>query len=127
MRLIALTFSSGAAEVTRQEQLLSDIRRVFDERKDDRISSNDLCVELGELEDRPWGTLDNGFRLSPNRLAVLLRPFDIQPHGIRIGLSTPKGYLLRDFEDAFARYLPPKAQHRNKRPAAHSDVALLRI
>jgi hypothetical protein len=101
-------YCEDAGEATLPEQLLADICRVFAELRVDRISSNDLCEQLGDLESRPWANLNDGFRLSPNKLAILLRPFDIKPHGIRIGLTTPKGYLLRDFEDAFARYLPPK-------------------
>jgi hypothetical protein len=39
----------------------------------------------------------------------LLRPFEIQPHGVRIGDQTPKGYDAAQFRDAFARYLPPES------------------
>jgi hypothetical protein len=44
--------------------------------------------------------------VTPGWLAAMLRPFGIRPHTIRIGQSTPKGYEFKDFEDAFARYLP---------------------
>jgi hypothetical protein len=36
----------------------------------------------------------------------LLAPFAIAPATIRTAAGTPKGYLLAQFEDAFARYLP---------------------
>ena len=36
------------------------------------------------------------------------KPLYVKPHTIRIGQSTPKGYESKDFEDAFARYVPPK-------------------
>ena len=95
-RRTALMYCEDAGEATLAEQLLADICRVFAELRVDRISSNDLCEQLGDSESRPWANLNDGFRLSPNKLAILLRPFDIKPHGIRIGLTTPKGYLLRD-------------------------------
>jgi Protein of unknown function (DUF3631) len=57
-----------------------------------------LCQELGRIE--------GGLVVTQGWLAAMLRPFGIRPHTIRIGSSTPKGYELKDFEDAFARYLP---------------------
>jgi len=33
-------------------------------------------------------------------------PFGVHPKTIRFGDKTAKGYLLADFEDAFARYVP---------------------
>jgi hypothetical protein len=107
-RLVAVMSCGGVAEATLQEQLLADIQDVFLQCQLDRISSNQLCGKLGCLEGRPWGRMENGCIIAPSRLASLLRPFGIKPHSIRIGQSTPKGYELKDFEDAFARYLPEK-------------------
>jgi len=100
-RQAALALAGDEIEVTSSEQLLANtrsIRNVYTQRGIDRISSKDLCDELGKIED--------GHIISPDWLAAMLRPFRIRPHSIRIGQSTPKGYMWKDFEDAFARYLP---------------------
>jgi Protein of unknown function (DUF3631)/Bifunctional DNA primase/polymerase, N-terminal len=90
---------AGEKEATTEEHLLANIRSIRNiQRGSDRISSKDLCTELGKIDD--------GHIVTPDWLAAMLRPFGIRPHSIRIGQSTPKGYLWKDFEDAFARYLP---------------------
>jgi putative DNA primase/helicase len=100
-RRSALALAGDEIEVTSAEQLLANIRsigNVYIQRGIDRISSKDLCAELGKIE--------GGHIVIPDWLAAMLRPFGIRPHSIRIGQSTPKGYMWKDFEDAFARYLP---------------------
>jgi hypothetical protein len=99
-RRAALALAGDEIEVTSAEQLLANIRSIrndYTQRGIDRISSKDLCHELGKIPD--------GHVVTPDWLAAMLRPFGIRPHTIRIGQSTPKGYELKDFEDAFARYL----------------------
>ncbi len=96
---------SGNVEPPQGVELLKDIRGVFDNLGPRHISSGDLCRELVELSDRPWGEFRRGFPLSQNQLAQLLKPFGIRPHVVRIGEKTPRGYEHADFEDAFARYL----------------------
>ena len=97
-RRAALVLTGDETEVTPGEQALAHIRKVFAQGGIDRISSKDLCQELGGIE--------GGLVVTQGCLAAMLRPFGIRPHTIRIGQSTPKGYELKDFEDAFARYLP---------------------
>lgn len=107
-RFVAVMFCGGVAEATLPEQLLADIRDIFLQSQLDRIASNQLCTKLGLLEGRPWANIENGSIMGPTRLASILRPFGIGPHSVRIGPSTPKGYELEDFEDAFARYVPQR-------------------
>ena len=86
-------------------QLLSDIREIL---RAERLSSEELCEQLRELEDRPWADGGDGPGITQRRLAQLLKPFGIAPKSVRLGrASTPKGYTAAQFEDAFARYLPP--------------------
>jgi putative DNA primase/helicase len=88
--------------------LLADIRDLFDARQVDRLSGEDIVAHLHGLEDRPWNEFGrSGKPLSKNRLAALLKPFGVFPRGIRTGGATPRGYVLADFADAFARYLSP--------------------
>jgi len=51
-----------------------------------------------------------GKPLTTNSLARLLKPYRIKPHEIRIGARNRNGYELKDFVDAFNRYLSPPAQ-----------------
>jgi len=86
--------------------LLSDIKLIFTEHKQDKIYSGDLVTKLIVLEDRPWSEYKYGQPITSNTLAKLLSIFEIKPRQIRIGLDNKKGYLLADFEDIFNRYTP---------------------
>lgn len=88
--------------------MLGDIRMVRNERGIDRvITTTDLLAALAAREDRPWPEWNGGSPITASQLARLLKPFGIRPTTIRIGTETAKGYRFADFDDAFARYLPP--------------------
>lgn len=87
--------------------LLADVRKLFEQGSTDRLSSEDLRERLCKIDYRPWPEYDNGGRISPRQIAALLEPFGIRPGTIRLDDKTPKGYMLKDFSDVFARYLPP--------------------
>jgi hypothetical protein len=88
--------------------LLADIREVFARAKGDRLSSGQLLSELWGMKERPWPEFRHGKALNAAQLARLLRPFDIRPGPIRMkDGEVVKGYRLENFEDAWARYLPP--------------------
>jgi hypothetical protein len=107
-RKVAVALSTGVAEDAESwgELLLSDIRDVFFRRGLTRISTEDLLEALVALEGRPWAEAAGGRPLTSTRLAALLKPFGVRPNSVRIGGSTPKGYKLEAFADAFRRYLP---------------------
>jgi Protein of unknown function (DUF3631) len=91
---------TGEPEPPEATRLLSDVRRVFEESRADKLSSSDLCQALNALSDDTFWT--------QGKLANVLKPFGIRPKSVRIDIrSTPKGYRLKDFEDAFSRYLEP--------------------
>jgi putative DNA primase/helicase len=100
--------------------LLADIQAMFHDRAVDRLGSQDIVNHLHALEGRPW--LEFGRKSKPitqNGRARLLKRFDITPGSVRLGsVATPKGYLLKDFEEAFRCYLLPEgdseAPHRHK-------------
>jgi putative DNA primase/helicase len=102
--------------------LLSDIRDIFaDEfptdrradregpgRRDDgpKLATKDLLEKLHGLEERPWGAWGRAKKpMTDKALGDRLRPYGVRSRTIRIGTSTPKGYYLSAFRDAFARYL----------------------
>jgi putative DNA primase/helicase len=86
--------------------LLSDIRDTFAAQDADRIFSTDLAEALVALEGRPWGERNGGGPINANAIAVLLAPYRIKPRDIRKRSVVRKGYRAKQFNDAFARYLP---------------------
>jgi hypothetical protein len=91
-------------EQSTRAQLLADIRAAFEEKKVDRLSSEDLTNYLIDLDGR-WADW-KGKPLSKAVLARLLSPFGILSGTIRLGGQTAKGYYHLSFKDAFERYLP---------------------
>jgi Protein of unknown function (DUF3631) len=101
--------AAGRAEAAQSDGvlLLSDISAVFDESQSDRLKSADLAASLANMEGRPWAEGGGKGPITKHRLAELLSPYGIKPQTIRIGPVTAKGYLRKQFEDTFERYLPP--------------------
>lgn len=96
---------SGANPQSIGIRLLSDIQAIFDADGHGRVTSAELVRRLVSDETAPWSDM-RGNPLTPQRLAGLLRPYDLRPRNIKFGQSTLKGYDAVDFADAFARYLP---------------------
>jgi Protein of unknown function (DUF3631)/Bifunctional DNA primase/polymerase, N-terminal/Primase C terminal 1 (PriCT-1) len=103
--LTELFGSTAAVDESLGARLLSDIRVAFDGR--DRLSSKELVATLVEMDGSPWPELNHGREITPNKVARLLRKFDITPRTIREAENTFKGYLRECFEDAWTRYLHP--------------------
>jgi len=62
---------------------------------------------LAQMEGRPWAEFGrNGKPITPSQLARQLHRFDVKPGKLRIADQTPNGYYRKDFDKAFARYLP---------------------
>ena len=90
------------------ELLLRDIRDVFEQRQQDRLSTREVLASLTAIEESPWATWSRGMPLDARRLARLLRPFGVMPHNLRLDdNSVVKGYQLADFQEVWATYLPP--------------------
>jgi hypothetical protein len=96
------------ADQAKRIGLLADVREVFDQGQVDKIGSADLAAALVAMEGHPWAEHGKaGKPLSANGLARMLANDGISPNSIRLGEKTGKGYERAQFEDAFARYLPP--------------------
>ena len=78
--------------ISPREQLLRDIRELYEASKRKRMHSRDIVEFLGDA----WSQ-----KLLANRLA----PFDIHPSTIRIKNQVAKGYYRTDFEDVWDRVL----------------------
>jgi hypothetical protein len=103
--------------------LLAHVREAFAESGRDRLSTAELLRRLVENEEGPWGRFwgvelgrEGPPRAAATELAAKLRDFrtpaggPIKPHGVRLpDGTTPRGYYLADFADAFERYLPATA------------------
>jgi putative DNA primase/helicase len=102
--------------------LLADMRKVFADKGEDKITSSAMVEALTRLEGSPWAEFRNGKELSPNTLAKLLRPFGIGPENIKVGSDkVAKGYKLERLKDDFDRYLGPSPEsNRYPLPAAES-------
>ena len=82
---------------------------MFAETGDERVTSKALTSALAALEGWPWSEISRGRPIADRLVARLLGRFRVKPKSIRVGDATPKGYLLDDLADAFARYLAAPA------------------
>ena len=118
---IAATKLEGASDSsTIGVRLLADIKRVFDQDGVDCMLSAALVTRLKEDEEGPWSAWGRGKGLTQNSLAVLLGGGGGRCRGSRGGFGIhsqnvrppnepqSKGYKRSQFEDAWARYLPPE-------------------
>ena len=68
--------------------------------------------ELHQLEERPWPEYGRSRKpITPTQLARLLSRYKIYPRTVRLdgrqgARNTAKGYVLEEFTQAFASYLP---------------------
>ncbi len=85
-------------------ELLADIKAVFDKLQVKAIFTVDLLSELGNM-DRRWRRLDG------RGLARTLHSYGTNEthRDQRIGAVVKKGYRREYFDDAWSRYLPPRA------------------
>jgi len=90
------------------EELLSDIKAVFDRTRQSRIFSTDLLEYLCADEETAWATWNKGRPMTARQLGKKLDSFNIKPENIRSGGVVRKGYGLDSFKEAFKRYLPEK-------------------
>ena len=119
-RYVAEALSTGRASLTAGVMVLEDLAALFEERGGDQLTSSDIITALSAMEMRPWPEWKNDKPITQAQLARLLRPFGIYPGTIRIGSETPKGYRREQFDDTFARYLPPAKSPTSEPPHRHN-------
>ncbi|WP_024304113.1 DUF3631 domain-containing protein [Pseudogulbenkiania sp. MAI-1] len=108
-RHAALTLSGVEDAPSVDQELLADIREVFEVRGVARLFTADLLAALLEDEEKSWATYNRGRPMSAKQLANRLKGYGIKGGTVRTHHETRKGYKLEDFEDAFARYLATPA------------------
>jgi Protein of unknown function (DUF3631) len=107
-RVLAAATAKEEAARSRLEDLLSDIRDVFESLGRDRISSGELIEKLCEIPGRLWAEYGNSPKpLTQNKLATLLKPLGVSPQLLRLpDRDDPvRGYQRSQFDEAFERYL----------------------
>lgn len=87
------------------ELMLLDVRKVFDERKVERLPTSELINTLSEDDEAAWKYLNRGGKITPRQLAQILKQFGISSKQIRFGQQTKKGYDIADFQKSFSKYL----------------------
>lgn len=94
----------GAGSDALGEQLLADVRAIFDD-LGDAVSAKDLLERLLAMEERPWAEALRGRPLTARTLGTRLARFGISSRTARIVDTPVRSYVKGDFEDAFSRYL----------------------
>jgi putative DNA primase/helicase len=97
-------------EPSLNEQLLADIQTVFNLHGTDRLLSKNLLAGLCRDPEMIWSTLNHGKPITLRQIAKRLSGFkisskDMRTRDLRGNEARGKGYDVRDFEDAFSRYL----------------------
>jgi putative DNA primase/helicase len=104
-RDVAIAISgSEEASPSINEELLADIKLIFQSVNTLNISSFDLLFKLCEDDELPWATWNKGKPMTPRQLSTRLSDFNVSSKQIRQGAKTMKGYVVADFQDAFDRY-----------------------
>jgi len=112
---VSLVLVSREAEASLGVRLLMDLRVIFG--SDRELPSKVILDRLIALPESPWGDL-RGKPLDDRGLAKRLRPYSVKPTTIRMGTTTPRGYLRADLEDQWRRYLPSSQESKTSKTSA---------
>jgi hypothetical protein len=109
-----LSVHTGTESDVGLEELLRDIKLVFNSLGASRLSTKHLIQLLTADEEKPWATYSNGRPITANALAKMLKSLGISSTSLRETRassqenSSPslKGYYRDDFAKAFRQYVP---------------------
>ena len=109
--LVELCTGNAAEDDSLGVRLLADIKTAFIAEKVQAIPSAVLVKLLVDMEDRPWVEIAKGKPLTTNKLAAILRKYEVEPRTVRVHAEryekqTLKGYEWNWFVDVWNRYLP---------------------
>jgi putative DNA primase/helicase len=125
---LALTAADDLDTQSVGEMLLADIAAVFMNEHADKLPSAKLAEMLAQMEGRPWAEFGRtGKPITPSQLARQLHRFELRPGKLRIGNETPNGYYRKDFDEAFACYLPPSKWNTGTTPENIDDSCVLEM
>ena len=95
-------------------QLLAALRAMFG-KDHTQITSEQVLQELLADPNSPWHEYRGRGPITKNQVAALLKDFEIRPvvvHPTKRADLSRHGYRAAQFEDAFARFLPPESNIR---------------
>jgi Protein of unknown function (DUF3631) len=98
-------------------RLLEALREVFGTRES--MTSTELVRQLIADPDGEWGAFRERGPITQRQVAALLAPYEIRPvvlHPTKRSDLSPRGYRRAQFNDAFARFLPPDPHIRTQPP-----------
>jgi len=126
--LAAMKLSCADVQVvSKSNELLADIQKVFEEKELDKIGTKDLTDALVSDEEKPWATYNRGKPITPSQVSKLLTGYGIKSKTVRTGNRTAKGFEISQFDDAFNRYLATPLNlptQGNNSPKANNDADL---
>jgi len=105
---IALSCAGKGDEIGKGEELLADLKEIFDRMNQQghpNLLTEWIISGLCGKSERPWREYDYGKPITPKQLANLLKPFEIEPRSVRVTTGVYRGYYGADLQDAFERYL----------------------
>lgn len=103
-------------------QLLEDVREVLQIYADRYIPTATLLDALNTNADMDWCHYNRGQPITARQLSTFLSAYGIKPKTVRMKAgSTPKGYEVREFDEAFTRYLPERVEEPGVADAAPSE------
>jgi len=105
-RKAALSLSVEDKESSIGNQLLADIKTVFDEKQENKLPSATITWKLSQMNHRPWVAYKNGCPITQHQIAKLLSRYGIKSKQLWIDEKKTRGYERAAFTDAFTRYLP---------------------
>jgi len=85
--------------------LLRDLRAVFSDCGESKMSTEDILDRLTSLDESPWANI-RGVELNARGLAQRLGKYGIASKNVRLGDRVVRGYASEDLADAWQRYLP---------------------
>ena len=118
-RRSAIYLSRVPYEPSAGVQLLAALRAMFTKNRRE-ITSEQVVQELLADPDSRWHEYRSRGPITKNQVAALLKDFEIRPvvvHPTKRADLSRHGYRAAQFEDAFARFLPPEPNIRT-----HSSV-----
>ena len=120
----AIYLSRAPYEPSVGVQLLAVLRSMFTKNRTE-ITSEQVVQELLADPNSPWHEYRGRGPITKNQVAASLRDYDIRPvvvHPTKRADFSRHGYRAAQFEDAFARFLPARAEHPNTQERAREDV-----
>lgn len=90
------------------EQLLTDIKHIFEQHGHKNMFSVGLVAALNADEENTWATWNRGKPITQHQLATRLKYFGVKSKKVRVGAEVKSGYELSQFIDAFKRYIPER-------------------